>query len=153
MMNSFTFQRGDLKPILNVSEERVRAELRRLWTVRRTSSAILSASTGDFIQAARGSAPGKMTCVVERWEATTKKRFRAYQEIPVVPWKDGARLAFSAGCVPMKRDEWLRISQGAELFLSFYEQCDYPTCIGWRDVTSSPNIEHTVARPDVFTKV
>jgi hypothetical protein len=93
-----------------------------------------------------------MTCVVERWEAGTKKRFRAYQETPVVSWKDGVRLFFSAGCIPMKRDEWLCISQGAELFISFYQQHDYPAYIGWRDVTAFPNIEHTVPAP-LYTKV
>jgi hypothetical protein len=85
-----------------------------------------------------------MTCVVERWEVGTKKRFRAYQKTPIVSRKDGVRLTFSAGCIPMKRDEWLRISQGAELFISFYRQRGYPAYIGWRDVTASPNIEHTV---------
>ena len=143
-MNGFTFQRGGLKPIVKISEERVRSELRRLWSVRHTSSAILSAATGDFIQAARPMRRGRMTCVVERWEAVTKKRYRAYQANPVVSLKDGVRLVFSAGAVPIQRDEWLRISQGAELFISFYQRRDYPAYIGWRDVTALPNIEHTV---------
>lgn len=75
--------------------------------------------------------------MVERFEASTGTRLRAFHGKPNPIYPDGTILAFGAGELRMKSDEWFMSDAVIELFLRFLRCEPYPEQIYWR---SAPGV-------------
>lgn len=93
------------------------------------SFAFLTNANGDYVQVAGG----RVTCMVERYIADDKRRFRAYHDKPNPVYPDGTILAFRGGNLTMKPDERFMSSKVIEIFVSFLEGQEFPSFVHWRD--------------------
>jgi hypothetical protein len=118
------------KPDVNEpSIARLRSALKSLRSYGPSSYASLTDAQGNYIQVAGGG----VTCMVERYEKETNKRERAHHDKPSPIRPDGTILAFRAGNIPMRSDEWFMADQVVELFTAFLNRETYPDYVHWRN--------------------
>lgn len=122
------FTREGCKPVLRPSDAVFRRDLQRM----KSSFAVLSAESGEFLQVAGG--PGLF--LLERSESSGK-HFRGSQQHSVVPFEDGTLLAFSGGQVSLAQNEWFLIGQIVEAMVSFSTGNPLPSFIEWRELNES----------------
>jgi hypothetical protein len=107
---------------------RLRAALKSLRSYGPSSYASLTDDYGNYIQVAGGG----IICMVERYEKGTNTRERAYHDKPSPIRPDGTILAFRAGSIPMRSDEWFSADQVVELFAAFLNGGNHPDYAHWR---------------------
>ena len=96
------------------------------------SFASLTSEDGEYLQVAGG--PGLF--MLEH-RLPNGSSFRAAQAAAVVPFEDGTILAFSAGEISLRRDEWFLIGQVVEAFSAFVVGRSLPNSIKWRELGAS----------------
>jgi hypothetical protein len=122
------FQAEGKPDVSKPSVARLRSALKSLRSYGPSSYASLTDDQGNYIQVAGGG----VTCMVERYEKETNTRERAYHDKPSPIRPDGTILAFRAGNIPMRSDEWFVADQVAELFIAFLNGDAYPDYVHWR---------------------
>jgi hypothetical protein len=110
------------------SDRILESRLLALKSYGRHSYASLTDAEGNYIQVAGGG----VTCMVERFEVFTSSRMRAFHDKPSPVFPDGTILAFGAGELCLKSDEWFHASAVVELFLCFKHGRKYPSTVHWR---------------------
>jgi len=70
--------------------------------------------------------------MVERFDVSTSTRLRAFHDKPSPVFPDGTVLAFGAGELRLKSDEWFHASAALEIFLCFSHGRSYPDTVHWR---------------------
>ena len=123
-------EREGKAPIVDPSPERLARELRKLRTVGPSSFAILTASSGDYLQAA--GSPGGL--LLEKRHASGR-HFRAFQQPAVVGFADGTVLVLAMGDIKLRAGEWFKLSQVLEAFVAFARGQPEPDYLLWRDIT------------------
>lgn len=93
-----------------------------------TSYASLTDANGNYVQVAGGG----VTCIIERYIAEDRRRFRAFHDKPSDIRPDGTILAFRAGNIPMRADEWFMSNQVVEVFVAFLNGKEFPAYVHWR---------------------
>ena len=121
----------DKEPIENVSAAQVKKAIARLKSYGSCSFASLIDRNGDYLQVAGG----RVTCMLEKHDATTRRHFRAYRDEKIRTFSDGTELVFGAGRIALRADEWFTSSMIEEAFLAFLCGTDLPIAIRWREVT------------------
>ena len=114
--------------LVQPSATRLRSALKSLRSYGPSSYASLTDNQGNYIQVAGGG----VTCMVERYEKGTNTRERADHDKPSPIRPDGTILAFRAGNISMRSDEWFMADQVVELFAAFLNGDAYPDCAHWR---------------------
>lgn len=116
------------------SDAAVEKVLRSLRSYGPRSYASLEDGEGNYVQVAGGG----VTCMVERFDASTRTRERAFHDhsSPVSP--DGTVLAFGGGEVKLMADEWLTADEVVAIFLAFNGHRASPNFVHWR---STPVLE------------
>jgi hypothetical protein len=114
--------------IQNPKPSQIRKALLALRSYGPSSYASLTNDTGSYIQVAGGG----VSCLIELYQADTRKRLRAYGDAQNKACPDGTLLVFRAGEIPMMADEWFMANQVAEAFCCFLEGQDFPAGIHWR---------------------
>ncbi|MGH8777609.1 hypothetical protein [Paraburkholderia sp.] len=110
-------------------ESQVTRTIKSLKSYGPSSYASLTDASGNYVQVAGGG----VTCMIERYDATGNKRFRAFHDKPSAVRPDGTILSFRAGKVPMRSDEWFMSNQVAEVFVAFLKGEAFPGDVHWRD--------------------
>lgn len=93
-----------------------------------SSYASLTNESGSYIQVAGGG----VTCMVEHFNSDDETRSRAFRDKPNPAFPDGTILAFRAGNIPMRSDEWFVSTQVIEIFEAFLNDASFPTFVRWR---------------------
>lgn len=93
-----------------------------------SSYASLTNESGSYVQIAGGG----VTCMVEHFDATLKTRSRAFHDKPNPVFPDGTILAFRAGNIPMRSDEWFMSTQVIDIFSAFLNNTSFPAYVHWR---------------------
>ncbi|MDO1475522.1 hypothetical protein HNB49_17580 [Comamonas thiooxydans] len=93
-----------------------------------SSYASLTNERGSYVQIAGGG----VTCMVEHFDASTMARSRAFHDKPSPVFPDGTILAFRAGNIPMRSDEWFMSTQVIDIFLAFLSYTSFPAYVHWR---------------------
>lgn len=125
------FERETAKPIEQVSEAQLRRGLGYMHGISGCRIAILIDEDGSYVQAG-GSG---MTCCLEWRDMRRGRHFRGFQQPPVVPWPGASRLPISGGDLSLQQEEYFRIGQVEEAFLTFLHCQPFPDYIQWRDIT------------------
>lgn len=110
-------------------ESQVTRAIKSLKSYGPSSYASLTDARGNYVQVAGGG----VTCMIERYDAADRKRFRGFHEKPSAVRPDGTILSFRAGNIPMRSDEWFMSNQVAEVFLAFLNSEEFPAGVHWRD--------------------
>lgn len=110
------------------TDAQVRQRVRALWSVGKHSYASLTSSDGSYVQVAGG----KATCMVEKFDAATQARWRAFHDKPSPVFPDGTLLVFGAGELALKADEWFAADAVVDIFLCFKAARGYPDSVHWR---------------------
>ena len=71
--------------------------------------------------------------MVERYNALTKSRERAFHDHSSPIFPDGTVLSFSGGDVKLMADEWLTTDEVVAIFLAFNDRSVPPDFVHWRD--------------------
>ncbi|MCA8095969.1 hypothetical protein [Burkholderia contaminans] len=116
-------------PVEEVREPQIVRAIRALKSYGPSSYASLTDSNGNYIQVAGGG----VSCMIEYYEAKGTKRSRAFHDKPNPTRPDGTILAFRAGNIPMRSDEWFTADQVIAVFVSFLNAEQFPDFIHWRD--------------------
>ncbi|SEK15165.1 MULTISPECIES: hypothetical protein [unclassified Variovorax] len=127
-MNTMRLEGQNFVAIDAPTQAQVRQRVRALWSAGKHSYASLASADGSHVQVAGG----KATCMVERFDAGTAKRWRAFHGKPSPVFPDGTQLVFGAGEVALKADEWFAADAVLEIFLSFMNEEPYPDTVRWR---------------------
>jgi hypothetical protein len=93
------------------------------------SYASLTDEGGNYVQVAGGG----VSCMIERYDATGRKRFRAFHDKPSAVRPDGTVLSFRAGNISMRSDEWFMSNKMVEVFVAFLKNEAFPADVHWRD--------------------
>jgi hypothetical protein len=93
-----------------------------------SSYASLTNESGSYVQIAGGG----VTCMVEHLDATMRTRSRAFHDKPNPVFPDGTILAFRAGNIPMRSDEWFMSTQVIDIFSAFLNNTSFPAYVHWR---------------------
>ena len=93
-----------------------------------SSYASLTNERGNYVQVAGGS----VTCMVEHFDAGTRTRSRAFHDKSNPAFPDGTILAFRAGNIPMRSDEWFMSTQVIDIFSAFLNNASFPAYVHWR---------------------
>ncbi|MFM0158763.1 hypothetical protein PQQ99_39335, partial [Paraburkholderia sediminicola] len=93
-----------------------------------SSYASLTSESGSYVQVAGGG----VTCMVEHFDAGTRTRSRAFHDKPNPVFPDGTILAFRAGNIPMRCDEWFMSMQVVDIFSAFLNNASFPAYVHWR---------------------
>ncbi|CAN0628286.1 protein of unknown function [Burkholderia multivorans] len=93
-----------------------------------SSYASLTNESGSYVQIAGGG----VTCMVEHFDACTNTRSRAFHNKPNPVFPDGTILAFRAGNIPMRSDEWFMSTQVIDIFSAFLSNASFPAYVRWR---------------------
>ena len=115
-------------PIENPKATQIRKAVSALRSYGPSSYASITDSNGSYLQVGGGG----VTCLLELYQAETKKRFRAFGEKKNLAFPDGTLLVFRAGQVPMMSDEWFVADKVAEAFCCFAEGKELHKGIHWR---------------------
>nr|CUV16971.1 conserved protein of unknown function [Ralstonia solanacearum] len=119
------------KPAIDApTTAQIRRGIQSLKSYGPSSFASLIGDTGSYVQVAGG----RVTCMVERYDAETGRHFRAFHDRPSPVYPDGTILSFGAGNIPMKADEWFLAQQVVELFIAFLQDQPFPEYVRWREV-------------------
>ncbi|MFM0076869.1 hypothetical protein PQQ86_37600 [Paraburkholderia sediminicola] len=110
-------------------ESQVSKAIKSLKSYGPSSYASLTDARGNYVQVAGGG----VTCMVERYDAMSRKRLRAFHDEPSAVRPDGTILSFRAGNIPMRSDEWFMSNQVAEVFAAFLKGETFPGYVRWRD--------------------
>jgi len=110
------------------SDHVLESRLLALKSYGRHSYASLTDAQGNYLQVAGGG----VTCMVESFNVSTSKRLRAFHDKPSPVFPDGTVLAFGAGELRLKSDEWFHASAVVEIFLCFRHGRAYPDTVHWR---------------------
>ncbi|BEP56623.1 hypothetical protein GmRootV118_38670 [Variovorax sp. V118] len=132
-MNAMRLEGQNFVAIDAPSDAQVQQKVRALWSAGKHSYASLTDDGGSYVQVAGGRA----TCMVERFEAATGKRWRAFHDKPSPVFPDGTLLVFGAGEVALKSDEWFVADAVLEIFLCFKAARPYPATVSWRAAEGS----------------
>ncbi|MBX9432492.1 hypothetical protein KY487_25030 [Ralstonia pseudosolanacearum] len=117
------------KPVIAApTANQIRMRIRSLKSYGPSSYASLADTAGSYVQVAGGG----ITCMVERFDAETEARFRAFHGHPNPVYPDGTILSFGAGSIPMKSDEWFASDQVSDIFIAFLTGSPFPGGIRWR---------------------
>lgn len=100
----------------------------------KSSFAILSSNSGDYIQVAGGI----VTCVLER--RLGSEHSRAYVREPKVPFEGTQVISCGAGMLKVQPEEILFAEDAVAAFRAFFTGGNYPENILWRDYDY--NLEH-----------
>lgn len=84
------------------TESQIKRAIKALRSYGPSSYASLTDVHGNYVQVAGGG----VTCMVERYDVASHKRFRASHGDPNPTRPDGTILSFRAGNIPMRSDEW-----------------------------------------------
>jgi hypothetical protein len=106
--------------------------LKKLRSYGPISFASLTNADGSHVQVAGGG----VVCMVEWFDAGSKKHFRAWQELPISVFPDGTHLVFSGGSIPPRQNEWFKIGQVLELFRAF-SSGRIMEAVHWREITET----------------
>ena len=123
--------KASVKPIENPSDRRLARELSQLRSFGPSTYACLSRDDGSYVQVAGGN----VNCALEWRDTTQHRHFRAFQEPPVVPYRDGTKLIFCGGHIELLRGEWFFIKDVILVFTAFLQGLPFPEHVQWRDVT------------------
>ena len=110
------------------SDRILESRLLALRSYGRHSFASLTDAQGNYLQVAGGG----ITCMVESFDVASSTRLRAFHGVPSPVYPDGTVLAFGAGEIPLKADEWFHASAVVEMFLCFKNGRPYPAAVHWR---------------------
>jgi hypothetical protein len=111
------------------SESQIRRVIKSLRSYGPSSYASLTDADGTYVQVAGGG----VTCMVERYDAASQKRLRAFHDKPSPVYPDGTILSFRAGKLQMRSDEWFMSTQVAGIFVAFLKGGEFPQYVSWRD--------------------
>ena len=114
--------------IENPKSSQIRKIISSLRSYGSSSYASITNSQGSYLQVAGGG----VTCLLERYEFNTGKRYRAFSDIKNKAFPDGTLLVFRAGKIAMQADEWFMSDKVAEVFCCFLEGRELPKDIHWR---------------------
>lgn len=123
------FEGENFASLLNPSEAVLARRLKSLKRYGAHSYASLTDERGAYLQVAGGGA----TCLVERYDSDSGRRFRAFLDRAHPLFPDGTALEFGAGALTLKSDEWLSLPLVLELFLCFRSGVPYPDHVFWRE--------------------
>lgn len=70
--------------------------------------------------------------MVELFDVPSEVHSRAFHDKPNAARPDGTILAFGAGNLPMRSDEWFIANQVAEILLAFHANAPFPRYVSWR---------------------
>src|ERR1044072_1359050 len=115
--------------IRDPQESQIRRVIKSVRSYGPSSYASLTDANGNYVQVAGGG----VTCMVERYDAASRKRFRAFHDKPSPVYPDGTILSFRAGNIPMRSDEWFMSTQVADIFAAFLNGRELPPYVSWRD--------------------
>ena len=119
-------------PKSNPTEKQVRASIARLRSFGPSSFASLSDEAGNYVQVAGGG----ITCLLERREASTGRRFRGFKDGRNPNYPDGTLLVFGAGEIALQSDEWFQQNEAADVFAAFLSGRDVYAAIKWREISA-----------------
>ena len=114
--------------IQNPKPSQIQKVLLALRSYGPSSYASLTDDAGSYVQVAGGG----VSCLLELYQADTKKRLRAYGDVQKKAYPDGTLLVFRAGEIPMMADEWFMVDQVAAAFRCFSDGREFPEGIYWR---------------------
>jgi hypothetical protein len=118
------------KPAIeNPRESQVLRSIKSLKSYGPSSYASLTDTSGNYLQVAGGG----VTCMVERYDVGGRRRFRAFHDKPSAVRPDGTILAFRAGNIPMRSDEWFMADQVVDVFVAFLSGSALPAYVRWRE--------------------
>jgi len=128
------FERENCKTITNPSAKVISRELKRLKSYGNSSFASLTyeETNSSYIQVAGGA----YLCMLEKRDNKNGIHYRAWQEKPIVPYKDGTELSFSGSSIALNANEWFNIDQVIETFIKYLSNEQDPFYIHWRDITN-----------------
>lgn len=115
---------------VGVNQAQLIKVLKKLKSYGPSSFACITDDEGNYVQVAGG----RFTCFIERYDAKSKKLFRGYHSNSSTNFEDGTLLSFSAGRVPLKKDEWFNIDDVIEIFSLFNQNQALPESIYWREI-------------------
>lgn len=116
------FEGQNLATLSSPSDSHIEKKLLALRSYGRHSYAFLTDAQGSYLQVAGGG----VTCMVERFDALTSTRLRAFHDKPSPVYSDGTILTFGGGELRLKSDEWFQASVVVEMFLCFKYGRSYP---------------------------
>ena len=125
------FELENKLPKREPSAAQLRAGLLKLRSYGPSSYASLTDDQGNYLQVGGGG----LTCLFERRSASDGRHYRAYLAEPSLLHPDGTVLAFSAGEVSLRSDEWIPVSLVIPAFTAFLIGQPLPEPIRWRDMT------------------
>ncbi|MCY1222433.1 hypothetical protein D9M68_831150 [compost metagenome] len=114
------------------SDRVLESRLLALRSYGRHSYASLTDDQGNYLQVAGGG----VTCMVERFDASSSARVRAFHDKSSPIFPDGTVLSFGAGELRLMADEWFQASAVVEIFLCFKHCREYPDNVHWRPALS-----------------
>lgn len=109
------------------TELQLKRAIKSLKSYGSSSFASLTDSDGSYIQVGGGG----VTCLVERFDASSGVRQRGYHK-PNAAFPDGTISVFGGGQIPMKSDEWFMAGQVVEIFLAYLRTAPEPEYLRWR---------------------
>ncbi|MFB3304745.1 hypothetical protein [Pseudomonas sp. AMR01] len=115
---------------VGVNQAQLIKVLKKLKSCGPSSFACITDDDGNYVQVAGG----RFTCFIERYDAKSKKLFRGYHSNSSTNFEEGTLLSFSAGRVPLKKDEWFNIDDVIEVFSLFNQNQALPESIYWREM-------------------
>jgi hypothetical protein len=110
-------------------ESQVKRTIELLKSYGPCSYASLTDASGNYVQVAGGG----VSCMIERYEATSQRRFRAFHDKPSAVRPDGTILSFRAGNIQMRSDEWFLSTKVTEIFVAFLNRDAFPSDVHWRN--------------------
>lgn len=113
----------------NPRESQLAKAINALRSYGPSSYASLTDDDGNYVQIAGGG----VSCMIERYDASTQRRYRAFHDKPSPVRPDGTILSFRAGDIAMRSDEWFMAKQVLEVSRAFLIGESYPDYVGWRD--------------------
>lgn len=114
--------------ISSPTEAQLSRAIKSLRSYGPSSYASLTKDSGSYVQIAGGG----VTCMVEHFDADTGKRVRAFHDKPNPVFPDGTILAFRAGNIPMRSDEWFMSTQVIDIFFALLSNASFPANVHWR---------------------
>lgn len=127
-MNTMHLEGQNFAGLSAPTDAQIRKRVLALRSAGRHSYASLTSEDGSYVQVAGGGA----TCMVERFNAATGKRERAFHDKPNPTFPGGTLLVFGAGKLTLMSDEWFVADAVVEIFLRFNEIREYPDTVHWR---------------------
>lgn len=122
------FESEGKTPIVNPTVKQVKSVISKLRSYGPSSFASITDENGSYLQVAGGG----VTCMLEKYDSKSGRRFRAYGLNKNLAFPDGTLLVFRGGELKMKSDEWFRFEKIIDAFCCFLEKKPLPIDIFWR---------------------